>query len=73
MARTANATGHNLKNTTLRLPLGTFTCITGVSGSGKSSLINETLYPILQQSFLQKPETPAALRKIRRPGTWWTR
>jgi excinuclease ABC subunit A len=41
------ATGNNLKNVSIKLPLGTFIGITGVSGSGKSSLINETLYPIL--------------------------
>ncbi|MBN2487202.1 MAG: excinuclease ABC subunit UvrA [Bacteroidales bacterium] len=45
------ATGHNLKNVDLKLPLGKFVCITGVSGSGKSSLINETLYPILSRHF----------------------
>ncbi|KAK3582194.1 hypothetical protein CHS0354_023730 [Potamilus streckersoni] len=39
--------GHNLKSVTLSIPLGTFVVVTGVSGSGKSSLINETLYPIL--------------------------
>jgi excinuclease ABC subunit A len=38
---------NNLKNVNLKIPLGTFTCITGVSGSGKSSLINETLFPAL--------------------------
>lgn len=38
---------NNLKNVTLNIPLNTFTCITGVSGSGKSSLINDTLYPVL--------------------------
>lgn len=51
-------TGHNLKNVDITLPLGTLICITGVSGSGKSSLINETLYPILNRHFyraLQKP------------------
>lgn len=41
------AVGHNLKGDTLKLPLGTFTAVTGVSGSGKSSLINQTLHPIL--------------------------
>lgn len=40
-------TGHNLKNVQVDIPLGVFVCVTGVSGSGKSSLINETLYPIL--------------------------
>ncbi len=45
------ATGNNLKNVLLKIPLGTYSCVTGVSGSGKSSLINETLYPILSQKF----------------------
>ena len=40
-------TTNNLKNINLNIPLNTFTCITGVSGSGKSSLINDTLYPVL--------------------------
>ncbi|MDD8018996.1 MAG: excinuclease ABC subunit UvrA, partial [Bacteroidota bacterium] len=47
----SGAKGNNLKNVTLKIPLGTLTCVTGVSGSGKSSLINETLYPILSQKF----------------------
>lgn len=42
-----NARGHNLKNVSMKLPLGTFVVVTGVSGSGKSSLINHTLVPIL--------------------------
>ncbi len=46
-----NASGHNLKNVDLDLPLGVMVCVTGVSGSGKSSLINETLYPILSKHF----------------------
>jgi len=58
------ATGHNLKNVTLRLPLGTFICVTGVSGSGKSSLINETLYPILQQHFYSSLKRPLTYQKI---------
>ncbi|MBN1119123.1 MAG: excinuclease ABC subunit UvrA [Bacteroidales bacterium] len=45
------ATGHNLKNVDLKIPLGKLICVTGVSGSGKSSVINETLYPILSQHF----------------------
>ncbi|MEM6647726.1 MAG: excinuclease ABC subunit UvrA, partial [Bacteroidota bacterium] len=52
------ATGHNLKGDTLRLLLGTLTCVTGVSGSGKSSLINQTLYPILAQHFHQSKRVP---------------
>lgn len=45
------ATGHNLKNVTLKLPLGQMVTITGVSGSGKSSLIHETLFPVLNKHF----------------------
>ncbi len=45
------ASGHNLKDVRLLLPLGTLTCITGVSGSGKSSLVNETLYPALAKKL----------------------
>ena len=48
-----NASGNTLKNVTLKLPLGTFTCVTGVSGSGKSTLINQTLYPVLRKHFYQ--------------------
>jgi excinuclease ABC subunit A len=42
-----NASLHNLKNVDLKIPLGMFVCVTGVSGSGKSSLISQTLYPAL--------------------------
>ncbi len=52
------ATGNNLKGVTLELPLGQFICITGLSGSGKSSLINETLYPILSQHFYKSDQKP---------------
>ena len=45
------ASGNNLKHVDVVLPLGTFICVTGVSGSGKSSLINETLHPILSRHF----------------------
>src|SRR6185312_914072 len=50
------AKGHNLKDLDVHFPLGKFICVTGVSGGGKSSLINETLYPILSK-FLYKSET----------------
>jgi len=52
------ATGNNLKNVDLKIPLGKFICVTGVSGSGKSSLINETLFRILSQKFFKTPEPP---------------
>jgi excinuclease ABC subunit A len=51
-------TGHNLKNVNLEIPLGKFICVTGVSGSGKSSLINETLYPILSNYFYNSEKRP---------------
>ncbi len=52
------ATGHNLKNVSVRIPLQTLTCVTGVSGSGKSSLINETLYPALRKHFYNSLQDP---------------
>ncbi len=52
------ARGHNLKGDTLTIPLGTFTCVTGVSGSGKSSLVNQTLYPILAEHFHNAKTVP---------------
>jgi excinuclease ABC subunit A len=52
------ARGNNLKDVTLRLPLGILSCVTGVSGSGKSSLINETLYPILSRKFYRSDLKP---------------
>ena len=58
------ATGNNLKNVDLKLPLGVFTCITGVSGSGKSSLINETLYPILSKHFYRSEQKPLPYQSI---------
>lgn len=53
-----NASGNNLKNVNLSLPLGKFVCITGMSGSGKSSLINDTLYPILSRKFYRSTQKP---------------
>ncbi|WP_027421062.1 excinuclease ABC subunit UvrA [Crocinitomix catalasitica] len=58
------ATGHNLKNVTLKVPLGTLTCVTGVSGSGKSSLINHTLYPILNAHIYNGVKKPLPYKKI---------
>ncbi len=58
------ASGHNLRHVDAEIPLGTLTCITGVSGSGKSSLINETLYPILSKYFYRSTNTPLPYLKI---------
>ncbi len=58
------ASGHNLKNVDLELPLGKLICVTGVSGSGKSSLINETLYPILNRHFFRAEKNPLPYQKI---------
>jgi len=58
------AKGNNLKNVTLKLPLGTMACVTGVSGSGKSSLIHETLFPILNQHFYNSKKDPLAYDSI---------
>ena len=52
------ARGNNLKNVDLKLPLGKFVCITGVSGSGKSSLINGTLRPILSNMLYRSLDRP---------------
>ena len=58
------ATGHNLKNVTLELPLGMMVCVTGVSGSGKSSLINETLHPILSKHFYRSEKKSLPYQSI---------
>lgn len=57
-------TGNNLKNVTLDIPLGSLVCITGVSGSGKSSLITNTLYPILNKHFYRAEKEPLPYKKI---------
>jgi excinuclease ABC subunit A len=57
-------TGHNLKNVNVEIPLGKFICVTGVSGSGKSSLINETLYPILAGHFYNYEKKPLPYKSI---------
>ena len=58
------ARGHNLKNVDLHIPLGKFICVTGVSGSGKSSLINETLYPALRKHFYRSKKEPLPYDEI---------
>ena len=58
------ATGHNLKNVNVTFPLGTLICVTGVSGSGKSSLINGTLQPIFSQHFYRSLTDPLSYKSI---------
>ncbi len=58
------ATGNNLKNISLDFPLGTLILVTGVSGSGKSSLITGTLYPILNKHFFRAKSTPMPYKSI---------
>ena len=50
--------GNNLKNVDVEFPLGRLICVTGVSGSGKSSLVNETLHPLLSQKFYRSLKEP---------------
>ena len=60
----AGCTGNNLKDVTVHIPLGQMVCVTGVSGSGKSSLINQTLYPVLSQHFYRSKTEPLPYRSI---------
>lgn len=59
------ATGNNLQNVDLKLPLGTFICMSGVSGSGKSSLINHTLVPLLSNHFYKSKNAPLPFQEIK--------
>jgi len=59
------AKGFNLKNITVRVPLGLFVCITGVSGSGKSTLAIETIYKALRRILYNSPEIPAPYDNIK--------
>ncbi len=59
------ATGHNLKNVSVSIPLGKLICVTGVSGSGKSSLINETLHPILNRHFYKSLKHPLPYKSVK--------
>ena len=58
------ATGNNLKNVNLQVPLGKLVVVTGISGSGKSSLINGTLYPILNKHFYRAVQEPLPYKKF---------
>ncbi|WP_083611826.1 excinuclease ABC subunit UvrA [Paenibacillus sp. P32E] len=58
------ASHNNLRDVTARIPLGSFTCVTGVSGSGKSSLIGETLEPLLEKILNGSDTQPGPYRKI---------
>lgn len=58
------ACGNNLKNLTVKIPLGKFICVTGVSGSGKSSLVTETLFRILSRKFFHSAVQPLKYESI---------
>jgi excinuclease ABC subunit A len=60
----SGASGNNLKNVSVTFPLGKMICVTGVSGSGKSSLINGTLYPILNAHIYRGVKKPMPYKKI---------
>jgi len=59
-----DARHNNLKHLDVEIPLGMFVCVTGVSGSGKSSLINQTLYPYLHNHFYRTSHKVGAMREI---------
>ena len=59
------AAQNNLKNVNVKIPLGTFTCVTGVSGSGKSSLVNEVIYKVLANELNRAKQKPGKYREIK--------
>ncbi len=60
----SGATGNNLKNVSAEIPLGTFTCVTGVSGSGKSTFTIDTLYRAVSQELMGSREHPLPFKKL---------
>lgn len=64
LLRVFGARGNNLKNINVDIPLGTFTCITGVSGSGKSTFTLDTLYKAVAKKLMKTSDIPAPFDKI---------
>ena len=56
---------HNLKKINVKIPLGTFTCVTGVSGSGKSTLVNDILYKVARNSLYKTKEVPGVHKMVK--------
>ena len=56
---------NNLKNLNVKIPLGTFTCVTGVSGSGKSTLVNEILYKVCRNNLYKTKEKPGKHKEVK--------
>ena len=56
---------NNLKNIDVKIPLGTFTCVTGVSGSGKSTLVNEILYKVVSNNLYSSKEKPGNYKSVK--------
>jgi excinuclease ABC subunit A len=64
VVKVVGARGNNLKNVTAEFPLGVFTCITGVSGGGKSTLVIDTLYKAVSRRIMGSGEVPAAFERL---------
>ncbi len=64
LLKLVGATGHNLKNVTVSFPLGTFTCVTGVSGGGKSTLVIDTLFKAASRRLMGSGEVPSPHARI---------